>query len=376
MIYMGTESGPHPVAPGDSQLARSATPQVSGGSKTPLKVDPILSIHEQGSVDEVYLGFDAANAYIATRSTIWRADLSLSGMKTPERVSVGVGEVHALFAEQDGIYVLKDAGGDIRNHTLLRSRDGCRTFESLDEGLVVDEAGAKVILAPTSMTRIGKAIFTNAGGGQNFLVSTNEGRSWTALKGSLGNQACYPGKFLIMGTEVILGGECPLDEAYLTKGTLSEDFSGWCSAPQPVAPWDIANRNVQFVRHLQVWDVLLAGVEGGLLASRNRGQRWDWLMQFPLGRGSYPYIKHCSPFPALGKGVIVGGFDKANDNSPYLALCSEQDDEWVDVSEAVRACGSHVRHVSTLACHPDGRLIIATYDTSDERVVLGVLTAR
>lgn len=56
-------------------------------------------------------------------------------------------------------------------------------------------------------------------------------RSWKVLRGTLGSQMCYHGIFLIIDHDVILGGECPLDVAYLQKGKLATNYLDWVSEP-------------------------------------------------------------------------------------------------------------------------------------------------
>jgi hypothetical protein len=177
----------------------------------------------------------------------------------------------------------------------------------------VNEAGFEPKLNPTRMATSGNLKFINAGGGRNILVSDDDTQTWTLLNGMFANMTCYAGKFLFRNDVMIIGGECPLDVAYLMRGTLSPNFKAWREPLVSVAPGDISNRNVQFIEYSEPWDMALAGVEGGLLGSRNLGRSWEWLIREEVGGGGpNPYIQHFVPLAGSEARAFAGGFDKGS----------------------------------------------------------------
>jgi hypothetical protein len=337
--------------------------------------EPILRVPEPDEAEQIHVGFDEEHAFIATPSALWRTARELTSSSRLELIDVGRGRIHALYVEPTGVYLLKDLDTHQSGHTFLRSRDGFDTFDFLDAGLEVEEVRRRAALVPTRMSSVAGALFTNAGGGVNFLVSTDDTRTWAVLEGTFATQICYAGKFLVLDKNVILGGECPLDNAYLTKGTLLTNRSGWASKPRSVAPEDLSNRNVQFISELKPWKKLAAGVEGGLLLSEDGGDTWTWAIQFGASDSAYPYLKQCSLVPNMPDALMVGGFDKAKDGLPYLSLSTDRGRNWIDVSASANSLGADIRQLSLIVIHPDQRLLIAVSDIKRKEVVVAALTA-
>jgi subtilisin family serine protease len=266
---------------------------VSAYSKPWMRVEAVhRALFESAEADAVQMAFDDHFSYIATPEGLWRTDRAFTNASHLQRINTGKGRIYSVYSEADGIYVLKDAP-NTSEHSFLLSRDQCKSFEFLDQALQTTVGGMRQVLVPTRMVKSGHVILLNAGGGTNILASVDGAKSWTVLRGSFGAQVCSAGKFALLGNTLLVGGECPLDIAYLLKGALRSDYLGWEIEPQWVAPDDISNRNVQFIRELQPIGKLLAGVEGGLLMSDDLGETWHWAIRFESGNGSYPYIGQC-----------------------------------------------------------------------------------
>ena len=81
-------------------------------------------------------------------------------------------------------------------------------------------------LTPTQAAFREERIFVQRGSGLNLLVSEDRGASWRALSGSLDARPATR-RLRTVGRQVVMGGECPLDRAYLRRGTLRADLLGW-----------------------------------------------------------------------------------------------------------------------------------------------------
>lgn len=334
---------------------------------------PIFSLPSTTRTHQVCLGFDAVWAYVATTHELWRIDHAFLSSSHRERVPIEKGEIQHLDILGSDVYLLKFTLNDGTGSVLLRSRDHGNSFHSIDAGLVAGEDGYRVKLAPTRMVVRNGFIFVNAGGGRNVFVSDDDGYSWLVLNGAFSSSVCYHGKFLIHGNSMLIGGECPLDMAYLMKGTLLKDFKGWQTVPHSVAPADLGNRNIQFFESFEHWGLLLAGVEGGLLSSGTDGESWDWRIREDDSGETYPYIQHVACLPSLPDTAFVGGFDKAKNSAPYLALTNDRGKSWTDVSHALYGVATQPRNAFVLTTHPDGRLLVAVQDNASADIVFAEL---
>jgi hypothetical protein len=147
--------------------------------------------------------------------------------------------------------------------------------------------------------------------------------------------ACSEPAFELIDNRVLMGGECPLDMAYLWGGALRPDYLGWVPGGElkPVSAPPLANRNFQFIERREGSSLVFAGVEGGLLKSSDSGFSFRFVVQYPISGPVpiYPYIRHIlfpSNYPDL---FITGGFDKHNATS-YLAYSTDHGESWTDFS--------------------------------------------
>jgi len=335
----------------------------------------ILRIRCPVEAEEIRIRFDERWAYISTPTGVWRMDKDLASTSSLTQLALGKGEINDIYVEDDGLYVLKQGEPAAGGHCFLYSSDQGETFQPLDSALQMEQAGTRSFLIPTRMIKAGGTFFLNAGGGGNVLVSTDRCRSWRLLNGSMGTQiGCSPGEIFLNDHELTIGGECPLDFAYLQKGLLSPSFDAWQTALQWVAPRDISNRNVQFIAKIDAWQILFAGVEGGLLVSRDFGATWSWSVQHVLNSGFYPYMKRSAKLPGHDSAAVAGGFDKDQDSLPYLALTLDRGQSWKNISKSLGALGGDLRQVEEICVHPDGRLLLATYDISKSEIIIAAGT--
>src|ERR1044072_6863122 len=162
-----------------------------------------------------WLRFDGRYIYAASPKSIARTSEPLTNASQFVTLATPAGEITNLYALDGHLYLLKQSAPGSDPHTFMRSDDNGVSFVAMDEGLEIRESGTATKLAPTRMATSDGIIFLNAGGGVNFMSTSDMGKSWILLAGTWGTQMCYPGKFHVQKQSVVLGGECPLDDAYL-----------------------------------------------------------------------------------------------------------------------------------------------------------------
>ena len=334
---------------------------------------PFLSLPGKMTLDgadRFRMRTDGSMVCLVTPEGAWRAPLPLVAGAHLVPMQLPAGELQNFYVLDGVWYLLKKAGQDA--HVFLRSSNQGATWEGLDEGLWADEGGQKSLLMPTRMTLQDDVLFLNGGGGTNFMSSRDDGRHWNLLFGLWGNQMAYAGKLFVRGRTALLGGEAPLDVAYLRRGELGPDLTTWTREPASVAPPGISNRNVQFIEGNPAGPDLFAGVEGGLLKSSDDGMTWRWAQCFESGDGKYPYIQQICFKGGSDPRILVGGFDKANDGVPFLSVSQDAGETWADASGAF---GANVdwRNVVALHAEASGRILGATYDSNRKRIDIGEL---
>lgn len=333
-------------------------------------LQPLQSIPIDAGTNVPAYGYarDAEFEYLATPDGLYRSPRLAT--IAPQLIAFPGENVHAVAVHEDALYVAKGAGNEAANsptHTLVRSTDHGATFTNLDAGLLDCALMPCGYLIPTLMAFEADRIYVNAGG--NVLASEDDGASWHLLYGLTSGgkptaQVC-PVQFALAGEHMLLGGECPLDDGWISRGLLRESRVEWAHEPQPVTSPELENRNVQFIRDLGD-GVVYAGIEGALLKSTDGGETFRFVIHYPLNaEDRYPYIAHM----VVTRGVmLVGGFDKKNDVG-YLAYSSDGGETWHDKSHLVGK-----PYVSLLTVDADGRLLIGLQDGRNFRLAEVVLT--
>ena len=297
--------------------------------------------------------------YLATPNGVYRSRRLAT--ITPELVAFP-GEPVSAVEWAGNLFAVKGGGIEAAHsssHTFVMSTDFGHSWALLSAGLRDCAAEPCGYLVPTRLAiRNGRA-YVNAGG--NMLVTRDFGESWRQLyglphQGKPTAQLC-PLKFALGANDALfLGGECPLDVGWLSRGTLRPDGLGWAEEPQAVKTPDLENRNVQFIRDLGN-GVVFAGIEGALLKSTDGGASFRFVIHYELdAEDRYPYIGHMLISTRDPRLMIVGGFDKKNDVG-YLAYSSDAGETWQDVSPLVGT-----PYVVLLAEDADGRVLAGLQD--------------
>ncbi len=286
------------------------------------------------------LVFDDIYAYVDTPNGLYRTPKQITANNSFDLIGFQNKAITNLYVYNNTLYVLKRSeftlGGRATEHSFLKSVDHGATFIPMDSALEYCFQGDCYFLEATEAIFKDNLIFLNAGGGQNLQVSNNNGASWISLLGTLETQSCYAMAFVVIGTRVLIGGECPLDFAFLKGGTLRPDFLDWASPeqrPTNVVTPNLENRNVQFIKNKLNSPDIYAGVEGGLLKSSDNGLTFGFVIKYGITNslGSYPYIQKILVLSKTPYVIVVGGYDRGR-RQVFLAYSKNNGETWLDIS--------------------------------------------
>lgn len=306
--------------------------------------------------------------FFGTDGGLFRAPSSLAS--SPQRIAFEATPVTSLAWSNGALYATLDSGP----HALMKSTDDGLTWQALDSQLEECVGRFCGMLRASQVEVAGDRLFVNAGG--NVLVSGDEGATWSILFGASSTgkpqgQACYDPSFALAGQRLLLGGECPLDTAYLRTGTLAASRLAWQEEPAAARTPFLENRNVQFLRVRGDSNIVFAGIEGALMRSNDAGASYDFVLHFDQDAAKYPYITQIL-FPAPDT-ILIAGFDKAK-GGPFLAASYDDGATWRDESSLLMGVGNENWSVAALAQIPGGPLLIAVED--DDRGALYVQEVR
>ncbi len=313
---------------------------------------------------------DDESSYLATPGGLYRLPRELGAGAPAELIAFDGRRVTALYLHDGSLYVLKQGeetrGDAATDHTFLRSDDGGDTFVPMDGGLEACLGNFCGFMNSSQAAFDGERIYLNAGG--NFIVSEDDGETWTPLVGEMTPAACYDPSFELIGNRVLLGGECPLDRAYIRAGELEEGALRWTSEPDSVITPDLENRNIQFLRHVENTSIVYAGIEGALLRSDDLGASFDFVLHYsdPVTE-KYPYIGHMLISSADPDQIIIGGFDKRQVLA-WLAYSTDGGTTWIDRSDLLQFPGFTFRELVFLHEDAAGRIFAGLQDF-DSRVI-------
>jgi hypothetical protein len=256
-------------------------------------------------------------------------------------------------------------GAGAQEHALCALNQAGTSFVPQDQSLRACFDQYCYTLWMDELKMAGTRLYSNAGAGLNLFVSDNKAASWRVLLGAFDSMTCYHASFHIVGTRLLVGGECPLDDAYIRAYQLSADGARLESQTElPVNVPELENRNVQFIDSIAGTQRVFAGVEGGLLRSDDGGRSFKFVIREPIEGGkTYPYVRSFLSLKNKPNVIVVGGFDKANAR-PYLAWSADGGDKWTDLSAMLpgynRPAGdtSLAGQVTSLVEDPQGRILL------------------
>lgn len=313
------------------------------------------------------LVFDDLYAYLTTPNGLFRTLKPITANSSFELIGFQGKVINNLYVHNNALYVLKYSqetpSTKATDHSFLKSEDRGKTFIPMDGGLEYCLGGYCSFLTPDEAIFKDNLIFLNAGGAPNLQVSNNQGASWIPLLGRLEAMACYQQVFEIINNRVLVGGECPLDIAYIRAGTLRSDFLGWTSTPTAVITPNLQNRNVQFIKQKPNSSDVYAGVEGGLLKSNDLGQSFRFVVKYSNLTRNYPYIQKILFHSKDPNVIVIGGFDKAA-LQVFLAYSKDNGETWIDLSDQTQLLtgapnrAEEVDSVHFISEDPEGNVLV------------------
>ncbi|MBZ2209742.1 hypothetical protein [Massilia soli] len=258
-----------------------------------------------------------------------------------------------------------DDAGAGAEHALCALNQAGTSFVAQDQSLRACYEQYCYTLWMDELKMVGSRLYSNAGAGQNLFVSDNKAASWRVLLGQFDAMTCYHQAFHVVGDRLLVGGECPLDMAYLRAYRLSADGSRLASQTElPVAVPALENRNIQFIDAIAGTQRVFAGVEGGLLRSDDGGTTFKFVIRHPAEGGTmYPYVQKFLSLKNKPNVIVVGGFDKANARA-YLAWSADGGDNWTNLSSLLPGYNrapndaSLSGQVTSLVEDPQGRVLL------------------
>jgi len=362
-----------PLDHSSTRLAHFSVPTPVDQSFNPIKglrVLRTISFTNDYGWARSSLAFDDAYAYISTPNGLYRTGRNVNASDPLQLIAFPDKRIINLYVHNNSLYVLKFGEqtntGPATEHTFLRSTNHGNTFTALDNGLSYCLSGYCGFLTPTVARFVDPLIFLNAGSGRNLLVTKDQGASWSALSGSIDAYVCSEPAFELIDNRVVMGGECPLDFAYVWGGTLQPDLLSWVPGGElkPVSLPTIENRNVQFVERRGDSSLVFAGIEGGLLKSTDKGTSFRFVLQYPIsGAQKYPYVQQILYPQSHPDLFIAAGFDKGITQAGYLAYSIDHGESWTDCSTLAMTPELMSKYVAFVKEDPFGRILVGLVNT-------------
>ncbi|OON62632.1 hypothetical protein B0920_04095 [Massilia sp. KIM] len=377
----------HSITPGALALAGALLLAGCGGGTDDPHADlpavsrvEVLSSAKRGMESIVVRGGSAyvSLANSATEgSAVLKATLPISARSSWTVVPLGncglgpVGEFIVrspkLKMAGETMWLMQPSDGG-EEHSTCTMAPQATSFAPADQGLRACTGDFCTTLWMTDLKAVGNRLYSNAGAGENVLTSGDGGASWRVVRGQFDSMVCTHTSFHVIGDRLLVGGECPLDDAFLDAYQLSADGASLLKPEKlPMSKPVLENRNIQFIESIPGTQRVFVGVEGGLLRSEDGGKSFKFVIHNPVnGNLAYPYIKSFISLKASPDTILVGGFDKRN-GKPYLAYSRDAGGTWTDLSASLpnyaAPAGDNGEHglITDIAEDAEGRILI-TYN--------------
>jgi hypothetical protein len=360
-----------------SAVATTAATQITEITSTPAAMQSI-AFHNGAAFVSLYNGEKEGTAVLKSGLPLAKAGWTPSnlGKCALGAVPEGHGARAPSLKEVNGrLWLLQHWEGSktVEEHSLCEADEQGAGFVPRDAGLVACHDKGCDTLSPTDIKVVRNRLIINAGAGYNIQVSEDRGVSWRVLNGDFGSMVCYDPKFEVVGDRLLIGGECPLDSAYLKAYQLTP-YSLHKKSEVPLAlnlP-NLENRNIQFIERIAGTNRVFVGVEGGLLRSEDGGKSFKFVIHQPLSEpdvhpvrigavgepAKYPYVwKILSPSNQPNT-FVAAGFDKPN-GRPYLVWSSDGGDTWTDLSDKLPGYAAAAGgQVTSLVEGPQGQILV------------------
>jgi hypothetical protein len=395
----------HTIKPGVLALAGALLLAGCGGGSDDGREDlpavsriEVLSSNTRG-MESVVLRGDSAYVSVSNSATegtaVLKAALPLSASSSWTAVPLGgcglgpVGEfivrAPTLKMAGDTMWLMQPwaetSAPQAQEHAACTMTAQASSFAPRDQGLRACNDLFCSTLWMTEVKAVGTRLYTNAGAGENVFTSGDGGATWRVLRGQFDSMVCTHTKLHVIGDRLLVGGECPLDDAFLDAYQLSADGASLASQTKlPVSTPELENRNIQFIESVPNSQRVFVGVEGGLLRSEDNGKSFKFVIHNPVeGAKAYPYVKSFVSLKNSPDTLVIGGFDKHN-GKPYLAYSRDAGSNWTDLSALLPGFSApadsegRAAMVTSIAEDPEGRLLLTLNEREDRQGRLLLLT--
>ena len=259
--------------------------------------------------------------------------------------------------------LMQPAWGSPEEHTLCELDADKLSFAPKDKDFKICYTSYCETMSLDDVQVVGTRWYANAGGAPNLQMSSDQGATWRAIIGNMESMACTNQAFHLIGNRLLVGGECPLDMAYIRAYQMNADNSALASKTElPITLPKLENRNVQFISSVAGSERVFAGVEGGLLRSDDSGRSFKFVIEQAVSGGSnYMYITSLLAPAGKPNTLVVSGWDKAK-GLPYLAWSSDNGDKWIDLSSLLPGYKPGAREatsqVTSMVEDAQGRILV------------------
>ena len=253
-----------------------------------------------------------------------------------------------LFVTQYRGYV----GDILESHSILYSNNQGTSFAPADRGLKVCEPGQECSDLDVTQVRYIKGILYANTVADELLVSKDLGETFTNTAGQeLGTLICYYNTFEFLEEEVLIGGECPLDSAYIIKGKLNLLTGLWDpSYPKKVILDNhvISNRNVQFIKKIDNSAVVFSGHEGAIYRSTDNGESFQAteLINNENISSLYPYVISLAHLGGRPRKLFAGGWHQNHQAAGWLGFSNNYGKKWRSITRLVSTNGIRPNNIS------------------------------
>lgn len=255
---------------------------------------------------------------------------------------------------------------DGKDNFLHVSVDNGKSFTALDEQLretfTSDGITYTTPLEPSREILVsGNKIYYSAGNYPNIFVSTNVGKSWQQIVGTMTNNTSYQATMLQTPDGIISSADVN-DMGRFNLFELSRDGLK-LKNPQnddglPMIP-TIGYRQAYIFKKLPGSSDYLVGMEEGLV--RGNGRNWKFVLE-----NIDSLIVNIAPLPD-GKTILVSGNAKHSTPPPYLGISRDGGTTWKDISSDLKGAFSQLEPTASfgnvkvrgMEVGPDGKIYIA-----------------
>jgi hypothetical protein len=202
-------------------------------------------------------------------------------------------------------------------------------------------------------------LYCDLGGGDNIAYSEDNGFSWTLIQGEW-DRSIYRFSHLLLNDYLYMGGEAPLDDAWIWRYKFSPDGLQIISEERLTTKEQMGNRNVMELIYNSETSTIFAGAEGAILRSRD-GERFTYSLSFSSSGvpGFYPYFKKFGLSGKSSKLIFSIGSRRGKTCSLFYSDENGAEGSWRQIEYATTATVDWPQFLHEL---PNGDILVGTLE--------------